>query len=260
LADEHGVNLILQQPVQCRGLPTGPHTISRSLSIRETADANERAFVRQRLRSLLWTDDSRGKASLAELLPALSAATGLRIDSVKPVPEDWACVMITRNMKLAVALDDLAERLNTQFVLSRHDPLANDEAGQVANLNEAFGQENGLVELTVEKPDGRGRLDLFARVQADSCLCARIFDDNSRFISPAGIEDTGAGEMYHKAATRLDPGSRIRLAVVGSACALMVGDQWVMLNRLPHGMDEGPFQVRVVDQWIKAGQVRFVEL
>jgi hypothetical protein len=76
-------------------------------------------------------------------------------------------------------------------------------------------------------PDGRGRIDLFARVQWDSCLCALIFDDNSRFLSPAGVDDTGAGEMYHKAATQMDSGGHVRLAVVGRGCALTVGDEWL---------------------------------
>lgn len=221
---------------------------------------DERAFVRRRLRTHLWTDDADGKTPLVTLLPALSAATGIRIDTETPLPADWSCPMITRNMKLSAALDDLARRMSVRFILSRQDPLAEDGAGQTVELGRPFGQENGLVELTVEKPDGRGRIDLFARVRSDSCLCARIFDDNSRFISPAGIDDTGAGEMYHKAATRLDADSRVRLAVIGSGCALMVGDEWVMLNRLPRGMDKGPFQVRVVDDWIKVGQVQFVAL
>ena len=70
LAEKHCVKLVLRQPDDCRGLPAGAHTISRWLSIREGADAGERAFVRRRLRSLLWTDDHDGKTPLAELLPA----------------------------------------------------------------------------------------------------------------------------------------------------------------------------------------------
>ena len=127
---------------------------------------------------------------------------------------------------------------------------------QAVRLGESFGNEDGIVELTVEKPDGRGRMDVFARVQPQACLCARIFDDNSRFISPAGIDDTGAGSMYHKAATRLDPGSRIRLAVIGGGCALNVGDEWVLLNRVPSNLSSGGFHVRVVSDWIKVGDVR----
>ncbi|HUT91983.1 MAG TPA: right-handed parallel beta-helix repeat-containing protein [Thermoguttaceae bacterium] len=260
LARKHRVRLVLRQPDECRGLSTTPHTITSWLSVRDGADVDERAFVHRRLQTYLWTDDADGKTPLVTLLPAMSAATGIRIDTETPLPADWSCPMITRNMKLSTALDDLARRMSVRFILSRQDPLAEDGAGQTVELGRPFGQENGLVELTVERPDGRGRIDLFARVRSDSCMCARIFDDNSRFISPAGIDDTGAGEMYHKAATRLDASSRVRLAVIGSGCALMVGDEWVMLNRLPRGMDKGPFQVRVVDDWIKVGRIRYASL
>lgn len=260
LVEEHRVRLILRQSDACRGLPAGPHTIGPWLSVRKGADADERAFVRRRLRCNLWTDDGSGKSPLAELLPALSAVTGMGIESDVPVPSGWSCEMITRNMKLSAALNDLARRLNTRFILSRHDPLAKADAGQMVELDKPFGQDDGMVELTVEKPDGRGRIDLFARVQSDACLCARLFDDNSRFLSPAGIDDTGAGEMYHKAATRLDPGSAVRLAVIGRACALSVGDEWIILNYLPLGLDKGPFQVRVVDEWITIGHIRYIAM
>ena len=260
LADKHCVKLVLREPDECRGLPPGAHTISRWLSIREGADADERAFVRRRLRSLLWTEDHDGKTPLAEILAGLSAVTGLRIDSETTVPSDWSCPMVTRNMKLSSALNDLGRRWNTRFILSRQDRFAASNGAQVAELDRPFGQKNGVVEVTVEKPDGRGRIDLFARVQPDACLCARIFDDNSRFIAPAGIDDTGAGDMYHKASTRLDPGSLVRLAVIDNVCALSVGDQWVMLNRLPRGMEKGSFQVRVVSDWIKVSRIRHVSL
>ena len=260
LAEKHRVKLILRQPDECRGLPSGAQTIGRWLSIRDGADADERAFVRRRMRSLLWTEDHDGKTPFAELLPALSAVTGMRIDSEITVPADWSCPMVTRNMKLSAALNDLARRMNTRFVLSRQEPFAKARGGHVVELDKPFGQENGLVEVTVEKPDGRGRIDLFARVQSDACLCARIFDDNSRFIAPAGIDDTGAGDMYHKASTRLDPGSLVRLAVIDNVCALSVGDEWVMLNRLPRGMDKGHFQVRVASDWIKVGRIRHVSM
>lgn len=258
LARKHGMRLVLQQPDECRGLPAGPNTITPRLSIREGADADERAYVRRRLRTHLWTDDGDGKTPLATLLPALSAATGIRIDTEAPLPADWSCPMVTRNMKLSPALDDLARRTNVRFILSQQDPLAEDRAVQTAELDKPFGQPDGLVELTVEKPDGRGRIDLFARVRSDACLCARIFDDNARFISPPGVDATGAGEMYHKAATRLDAGGRIRLAVFGNACALMIGDEWVMLNSLPQGMNSGTFHVRVIDDRIRVGRIRYV--
>ena len=109
----------------------------------------------------------------------------------------------------------------------------------------------------VDKPDGRGRIDLFARVQPKMCLCARIFSNNSRFLSPAGIDDTGAGAMFHRADTRLDPGGTVRLAVIGEACALNMDGQWVMLNHLAPELATGDFRVRVVTEWIKVGQVRF---
>ena len=116
-----------------------------------------------------------------------------------------------------------------------------------------------MVELTVEKPDGRGRIDVFARVQPKASLCARVFNNNSRFLSPAGIDDRGAGAMFHRADTRLDPGC-IRLAVVGKACALNVGGRWVMLNHLAPTLAEGGFQVRVVSDWVKVSSVRFAPL
>lgn len=260
LAEKHRVKLVLRQPDECGGLPPGAQTISRWLSVRDGADADERAFVRRRLRSLLWTEDHDGRTPLAELLPALSAVTGLQIDSETSVPADWSCPMVTRNMKLSAALNDLARRLNTRFILSRQDLFAESNGGQPAELDRPFGQEDGLVEVTVEKPDGRGRIDLFARVQPDTCLCARVFDDNSRFIAPAGIDDTGAGDMYHKVSTRVDPGSVVRLVVIDNVCALSVGGEWVMLNRLPRDVKKGSFQVRVVSDWIKVGRIRHVSL
>ena len=259
LVTRHHVRLVLRQPDDCRGLTTTPQTISRWLSIRDGANQAERSFVRRRLRTLLWTEDSRGKTPLAILLPALSAAIGVKIEFEGTVSSDWSHAMVTRNMKLGVALNDLARRMNTRFTLSQSDPLTRDTVQQ-ASVGRPFGQENGIVEVSVAKPDGRGRIDIFARVQSNKCLCARVFDDNSRFISPAGIDDDGAGEMYHKAATRLDAGSVLRLAVVDSACALMVGDQWVMLNHLPDNLAKGQFQVRVVDDWIKIGKIRFAPL
>ena len=106
LAGKHRVRFILRQPDECRGLSSDPHTITRWLAVRDAADADERAFVRRRLRTQLWTDDADGKTPLVQLLPALAAATGLGIDTETPLPADWSCPMITHNMRLSVALDD----------------------------------------------------------------------------------------------------------------------------------------------------------
>jgi len=201
---------VLRQLEECEGLPTGPHTISRRLAVRPDANAEERALVRRVLRSHLWTQDHDGRTPLKELLPALSAALGVQIESSPPIPPDWKCLLVILNMRLSAALTDLAGRMDVRFTLSRLDPMAESDRVQTVRLDEPFGEEDGLVELTVERPDGWGRVDLFARVQPDACLCACLFDDNSRFLAPAGIDDTGAGPMYHKAATRLDRGTVVR--------------------------------------------------
>ena len=97
-------------------------------------------------------------------------------------------------------------------------------------------------------------------MQPQACLCARVFNNNSRFLSPAGSADTGAGAMYHRADTRLDPGSTARLAVVGNGCAHNVGGQWIVLNHLSPALASGSFRVRVVSDWIKVSRVRFAPL
>ena len=100
--------------------------------------------------------------------------------------------------------------------------MADNGARHAVELGKPFGHENGLAELTIDKPDGRGRIDLFARVQPDSCLCARIFDDNSRFLSPAGIDDTGAGEMYQEGRHATGSGQRCSLGR-GRECVCPLG-------------------------------------
>lgn len=204
IAREHQVRLVLRRPVDCKALPTTPHVISRRLSIRQKADVDERAFVRRMLRVRLWTEDPNGRNTLAEQLPALSAALGLKIESTPPVPKDRKVEMVTRNMKLACALTDLAERLDARFTLSRQDPMA--EAGKVrpVTLGEPFGGPDGIVELTVDQPDGRGRVDVFARVHPGGTLCARVADRHSRFIAPPTLDSREGGPMFHKASTRLD--------------------------------------------------------
>jgi len=260
IARDHQVRLALRQPADCKGLPTGPHVIGRHIVIRDEADEAERAAVRRILRARVWTQDDNGRMPLVEYLPALSAALGLKIESNPPLPADRRFTMITRNMPLGPFLADLAERMNVRLTLSRRDPLADPLAAKEVALDQPFGGSDGVVEVTVEKPDGRGRIDLFARVQPKACLCARVFPDNSRFLSPAGINDTAAGAMFQRADTRLDPGSVVRLAVAGNACALNVGGQWVMLDRLAPELSSGGFQVRVVSDWIKVGKVRFAPL
>jgi len=241
-------------------LPTGPEVISRRLSIRPGADAEEQAFVRRCLRACVWTQDDKGRVPFAQFLPALSAALGLKIVSDPPLPPDRKFTMITLNMPLGSFLTDLARRMDLCFTVSRSDPLADAATAHEVALDRPFGHENGVVEVTVERPDSRGRIDVFARVQPNSCLCARLFNDNSRLLSPAGINDAGAGAMFHRADTRLDPRSTVRLAVVGNGCALNVGDQWIMLNHLAPQLATGGFHVRSVSDWVKVSKVRFAPL
>jgi len=248
---------VLRQPLECRGLST-PHIISLRLVIRPGADAGQRAAVRRALRIALWTDEADGKIPLVEVLPALCAGLGVRVESDPPVPADWRCPMVTRNMRLSAALNDLARRMNVRLTLSHNDPFSKASRVQTAKLEETFGGEDGVAEIVVTRPDGRGRIDMFARVQPDSCLDARLFQDNSRFLAPEGIDDTGAGEMYHKMSARLTPGTKVRLAVVGVGCALNVGNKWLLLNRMPSSLTKGGFQVRVVSDWVKVGDIRYV--
>jgi hypothetical protein len=48
--------------------------------------------------------------------------------------------------------------------------------------------------------------------------------------------------------------------IVGNGCALNVGGEWVVLDRLSPDLAAGNFQVRVVSDWIKVGKVRFAPL
>ena len=131
---------------------------------------------------------------------------------------------------------------------------------KTAELGKPFGGADGLAEVTVEQPDPRGRVDLFARVRPDSCLCARAFTDNCRMISPAGIDDTKAGALFHKADTRLERSSVLRLAVKGDSYAVNVGGTWLLAGRIPPGTREGPFLVRAVSPYMRIGNLRFVPL
>ena len=257
---EHEVRLVLSRPEASRGLGTGPEVITPQLAVRRDADADERAFVRQALRQKLWTDDREGRTAFVELAPALSAALGVRIESVPPLPDGPRFPMVTRNMKLSVALDDVARRLGVRFVLSRHDPLGAGGGARDVALDRPFGSEDGLVELTVDQPDGRGYVNMFARVQADSCLCARLFTNNSRFIAPPGIDSEEGGPMVHKASTRLDPGTKVRLAVSGDGCALSVGGEWVLLSKLHRSLTAGGFRLRAVSEWVKVSNARYAPL
>ena len=166
--------------------------------------------------------------------------------------------MVTRNMRLSAALDDVARRTNVRFRLGRDDPFEDSSRVQPAELDKPFGGRDGVAELVVTKPDGRGRVDMFARVQPDACLNARLFQDNCRLLAPAGIDDTGTGDLYHKMSARLDPGVKVRLAVIGMGCALNVGDQWLQVNRLPATLIDGDFQVRITSEWVKVDSIRYV--
>jgi hypothetical protein len=50
----------------------------------------------------------------------------------------------------------------------------------------------------------------------------------------------------------------VRLAVAGQGCALNVGDQWVLLSRLPPSLSAGGFYV--VSDSMEVQKVRFAPL
>jgi len=129
---------------------------------------------------------------------------------------------------------------------------------RAVDMGEHFGGPNGVIELTVDQPEGKGHIDLYARVQPNAKVCAQVTRNGSRFISLAGIEDSGGGSILQTAATRLDPSSTVRLAVVGQGCALNVGDQWVLLSRLPASLSAGGFYV--VSDSMEVQKVRFAPL
>ena len=131
---------------------------------------------------------------------------------------------------------------------------------QAAAVGEPFGAADGVAEILVEQPDGRGRVYIFGRVQPGSCVDARLFTNDSRFLAPAGVDDTGAGDMFHKMSAKLTPGCTVRMALVGRGCALNVGGKWLLLNRMPSKLSEGPFLVRVASEWFKVGRVRFAPM
>ena len=83
-------------------------------------------------------------------------------------------------------------------------------------------------------------------------------DDLRSAGRPAGIDDSGAGDLFHKMSARLNPGVKVRLAVLGGGCALNVGDQWLLVNRMPAALAEGGFQVRVTSDWVKVENIRYV--
>ena len=257
---EHNVRLLLRQPAECKGLPATPQAVNRHLMIRDQAGEEEQTFVRRALRMCVWTAADKDRISLAEILAPLTAATGLKIESHPPLPPDRKFTMITLNMPLGAVLTDLAGRMNVKLTLSKEDPLSGKVLVQEAQLDQPFGTKDGLVEVTIEKPDARGLVNLFARVQAQSCVCARLFHDNSRMMSLAGMDGAKPGALFHKADARLDPGSVVRLALIGDGYALNVGGGWLMLGRMPPGLAEGQFQVRAVSQWVKVGKVRFVPI
>jgi len=260
ISQDHQVRLVLRRPAECRGLGGDPRLVSSRVAIRKEADAEERAFVRRVLRHHIWTEEHRGKHAFSELAPALSAALGVKLESSPTMPTQPKFPMVTRNMRLVPFLNDVARRLNVRFTLSRNDPMADTTRVQQVELGKPFGGQNGIVELTVEQPDGRGYINMSARVQPQSCLCARLFTNNSRFLAPPGTDAKSAGPMYHKASTRLERGTVVRLAVVGDGCALSVGGEWVLLNKLHRSLTSGGFLVRVISKWVKVGNVRYAPL
>ena len=48
--------------------------------------------------------------------------------------------------------------------------------------------------------------------------------------------------------------------VVDNGCALSVGDEWIMLDRLPSSASKGHFQVQVLSGWIKVGTIRYAAM
>jgi parallel beta-helix repeat protein len=261
---EHEVRLVLSQPKDCQGLATDPTVISRRLAIREGAGAEEQAAVRRLLRANVWTD-STTPVSFAEVLPALSAALGLRIASDRPVPPDRRFEMLTHNMRLTAFLADLADRMDLRFTLSVQDALADPARAQTVPLGQLVASTDGVMSLTASRADPGGRVDLCGRVQPESALCGRVTWEESRFISLAGLADTkpGADAVLQTAATRMRNGATARLAIVGQGCALDVedqGDHWVLLNRLPDNLAAGDFVARAASDGIEVETVRFAPL
>jgi len=262
IAREHQVRLVLSQPKECRGIGTGANVISNRLIIREGAGAEELAFVREMLRSYMWTSSDPG-ISFASVLPALSAALGMKIESNPPIPADREFVMLTRNMRLSAFLTDLADRMDLKLTLSREDPLANSAEVQTVEADTPFGGPNGVVSVALGESGGGGRdsrIELFARVQPKSALRARAGTGESYLSSPAGIDDRGPGSFNQSAYTRLVPGTTVRLAVMGQGCALNVSGEWVMLNRVPSELTSGSFYVRSASGLTKAGGMHYVPL
>ncbi len=257
IAREHEVRLVLSQPGDGRGLGTSPDIISSRLAIKAGAGAEERARVRALLRSNMWTN-AEDPVPFAEVLPALSAALGLRIESDPPLPPNSRFAMTTLNMRLTAFLTDLADRMNVRFTISVQDPLLDQSRVRAFGIGEHFGGPDGVIGLTVNRPEDEGHIDLYARVQTEARLCAEVTRDGSRFISTAGSGDGGEGSILQTAATRLDPGGTVRLAVVGQGCALNVGDQWVLLGRLPASLSAGGFYV--VSDSMEVQEVRFAPL
>jgi parallel beta-helix repeat protein len=259
IAREHRVKLVVSQPEECRGMGSAPHAISRRLEIAAGAGAEERAFVRRALRAYVWTRSDPG-ISFASVLPALSAALGMKIESTPPIPVDREFVMVTRNMRLSAFLTDLADRMGVKLTLSRQDPLES-EGAETVQPDTTFGGNSGVVSVKIGESVGRGsRIVLFARVRPEAALRARVGTGESFLQAPAGIDDPGPGPLNLSAYTRLVPGTTVRLAVVGEGCALNVSGEWLILTRLPADLTAGGFRVRSAPDAIPDGGMQFASM
>ncbi len=265
IAKTHKVRLVLTQPTDCKGLPTTANVISKRLTIYKGASAEERAWIRKMLRIRVWTRDLEGEYTFAEQLPALEAALGLKIASDRPIPPDRKIRMITLNMQLSAVLTDLAEKMDLRFTLRRSDPLADSAKVQQQKLDEAFGASDGLVAVTVEQTARkRGGIDIFARIQGPTALRANTIPTHSNFLLTKGVDPNSKKEKeeevsLNRAETRAQTKGVLRLATVGTGCALNVMGEWVLLSRLPDALKSGKFKVSAVRPW-KVSDVRFVPL
>jgi hypothetical protein len=106
-------------------------------------------------------------------------------------------------------------------------------------------------------------VNLFARIQPKSALCARIGpsgDGNCRVLALDGVKGTNVGALNHRANARLAAGTTVRVAVVGAGCTVNVADKWLAIDRLPPELTAGQFQVGVEGEVFKVSKPRFVSV
>jgi hypothetical protein len=254
IAKEHNVRLLLRQPTGCRGVGIGPEVISERLKIRKEAGADEREQVRSLLRTAVWTKDTEKPGKLTDKWMALQAALGLKIDSDKPIPSDARFRMNTQNLKLDAFLYDLAERMNLQFSLSVFDAMKTVAAVSV-EANTLFGGIDGVVEMTIGKPDQSrdpGEIRILSRIGEKEAICARITTSESSVMIVDKDRPDDRGRSFINGAARQENGKTVRLAIIGKGCALNISNGWVLLSTVPEGFGSGNFMVRLKD----AAQIR----